>query len=153
MGRIPTIRRAHMGRYKLSPEKEPVLEVVVARGLGMMRKLLVDGKIDEKYIGNAADETHFRVNMENERTTGFEGSKYIKYAYVVICGEGMTMVLRLSGGRNAGIEKPFMVFLNKDIKYPICGVLETVPGVAYRTGPRLDSHQCNFTVHIRTKGI
>lgn len=58
----------------------------------------------------------------------------IKYAYFVSNGEGLTLFVRLSGGLDALIEPPFMVFLNKGSN-PIRGVPDDVKGVAYRTGP------------------
>eukprot|EP00171_Calliarthron_tuberculosum_P003820 IDg3820t1 len=45
----------------------------------------------------------------------------------------MTMVVRLSGGRDARIEEPFFIFKNKDRSYPIRGVPDNVDGISYRT--------------------
>lgn len=48
----------------------------------------------------------------------------------------MTMLVRVTGGRDARIEAPFMVFQNKARNYPIRGVTDDVPGVCYRTCPK-----------------
>ena len=127
--------RAHNENFRVSPEKELQIQQDVARHLGDMKRMLTNGKVDENDIGNA-DETHFVINMDNGRTLGFSGEDDLKYTDVVSDGEGMTMVFRLSGGLDAKIEPPFMVFTNKDRNYPIRGTPDDVPGVAYRTGPK-----------------
>ena len=48
----------------------------------------------------------------------------------------MTMVARVCGGKFARLEPSFMIFQNESRNYPIRGVPELVPGVAYRTGPK-----------------
>lgn len=133
--RYRIVSRAQKGKHRLSPEKEVQIEREVAYHLGTLRRLLSSGEVDENDLSNA-DETHFVVNLDNGRTLGFVGEDDVKYADVVSGGEGMTMVVRLSGGRDAMIETPFMVFMNKDRNYPIRGTPDNVPGVAYRTGPK-----------------
>ena len=44
-------------------------------------------------------------------------------------------MFRLSGGRDAYFEPPFLVFTNKTPSYPIRGTPDDVAGVGYRTGP------------------
>lgn len=46
------------------------------------------------------------------------------------------MLVRLKGGRDSHIAAPFIVVKNLDCNYPIRNVLDTVPGVAYRTGKK-----------------
>lgn len=48
----------------------------------------------------------------------------------------MTLVFRLSGGQNASIQPGFMIFKIKDRNCPIRGVLDDVPGISHRTGPK-----------------
>lgn len=133
--RFRIVSRAHTGKPRLSPEKEMEIEIAAARHLGRMKKMLTSGKFDECDIGNA-DETHFIINVDNGHTLGFMGDSEVKYADVVSGGEGMTMVVRLSGGRDAMIEAPFMVFTNKKRSYPIKGTPDNIAGVAYRSGPK-----------------
>lgn len=59
------------------------------------------------------------------------------------------MLVRLLGGRNAGIEPPLSIFKNADRNYPICGVAENVPGVSYRTGPKGWTDQRPFAEWLR----
>ena len=66
------------------------------------------GSLKEEDIENA-DETHFVVNMDNGRTFGFTGDVEVRYADVTSGGEGMTMMVRISGGKDAKLENPFMV--------------------------------------------
>ena len=120
---------------QLSLEKELQVEREVATHLGELRNMLTSGEVDENYLGNA-DETHFVINLDNGRTLGFAEEIEVKFGDVVSGGQGMTMVVRLSGGRGARIELPFRVFTNKNRNYPIRGVPDNIPGVAYRTGPK-----------------
>ena len=78
-------------------------------------------------------ETHFIVNMDNGRMLGFRGDDAVKYADVVSGRLGMTMVVRVSGGSNGIIHRPFMIFQNDKCSYPICGCPDNVLGVSYRT--------------------
>lgn len=46
------------------------------------------------------------------------------------------MMVRLTRGRDYQIAEPFMLFKNLDRSYPRRRVPDTVPVVAYRTGPK-----------------
>lgn len=93
------------------------------------------GIIDDNYVENA-DETHVLVNVDNGRTLVFAGDAEIKYADVVSRGEAMTMVVRISGWRDALLEAPFMVFQNKSRSYPIRKVPVKIDGASCRSGPK-----------------
>lgn len=60
----------------------------------------------------------------------------MKYTDVVCERKVFTMIVRLSGGRDAMSESPFMVFKNADRNCIIRGVPDDVPGVACQTGLR-----------------
>ena len=83
-----------------------------------------------------ADETHFVINMDNHRTLGICGEAEVKYSDVVSGAEGMKMIVRISGRRDARIEAPMRVFQNKKRSYPIQRVPDDVTGVSYRSGPK-----------------
>lgn len=51
-------------------------------------------------------------------------------------GEGMTMVLMISGGKGAHIEPTFMGFKNKNRNYPMKGIPDDLVVVSYRTGTK-----------------
>eukprot|EP00171_Calliarthron_tuberculosum_P022372 IDg22372t1 len=129
------VSRALTGKLQTSPAKELFIEKEVAFHLGVLARQFRNKELDEIDVENA-DETHFVINIDNGRTLGFSGESEVKYADVVSGGEGMTMVVRISGGRDAIIEAPFMVFKNDSRSHPIRGVPEDVPGIAYRTGPK-----------------
>ena len=86
--------------------------------MGELSKGFESGELNEDLIENV-DETHFIINMDNGRTLRFRGDGGAKYADVVSGGIGITMVVHLSGGQNVVIHDPFLIFQNKDCKYPI----------------------------------
>ncbi|POM74274.1 Hypothetical protein PHPALM_8797 [Phytophthora palmivora] len=106
----------------------------VAFQLGALRRGFKDGSLDEDVVENI-DETHFVVDFDNGKTLGFSGEKQIMYADVVSGGQGMTMVVRLSGGASSQIPPPMIIFMNAEGK-PIRGVKENVPGVCYGTSKK-----------------
>lgn len=74
--------------------------------------------------------------MDNGKTLGFSDDEEVRYADVTSGGEGIIMLVRVTGGRYAIISPPLMIFKNKDRSYPIRNVSDNIPGVAYRTGPK-----------------
>jgi DDE superfamily endonuclease len=92
------------------------------------------GELDENFVGNG-DETHVVMNMDNGKTLAAINEKSIKYADVVSGGVGMTMFVRLSGGARSQLQPAFTVFQSAG-SYPIRGVDDNVPGVAYSVGKR-----------------
>lgn len=140
MKRFRIVSRAHAGKPCLSLTKENKLEISVAIHRRKLRKMLVKKAVDENNLGNA-DETHFLINMDNGRTLVYAESHDVKYSGVLSGGDGMTMVLQLSSGRDVRNETPFMVFMKKDRYYPIRRFPDTLDSVAYRTGPKDWLHQ------------
>jgi hypothetical protein len=82
------------------------------------------------------DETHFVINVDNGRTLGVRGDNDVKYADVVSGGEGMTMMVCLTGGVTSYIQAPMLIFTNKSSSYPTATVPDNVPGVCSRSGPK-----------------
>ena len=107
----------------------------VARHLCLLKHGFDSGYLDKNDMSNA-EETHSMVNMDNGKTLGFSGDHSVRYADFTSAGEGMTMLVRLSGGPSARIEPPLMIFKNQNQSYPISCVPDDVPGIAYRTGPK-----------------
>ena len=135
MERHSIVSRAQTGKLMVSKEKKIFLERSVAHYLGQVSRAFQKGELDENMVDNC-DETHFVVNMDNGRTLGFKGDSQVKYADVVSGGEGMTMMVRITGGTGASIEPPMMIFANGNRSYPIRGIPDDVPGVSYRTQPK-----------------
>jgi hypothetical protein len=123
------------GRMVCSSEKELQIEMLTAYHLGELYQGFVSGLYHEDYIENV-DETHFVINFQNGRILGFRGDAEQKYADVVSGGEAMTMVVRITGGRQGKLEAPMMIFSNPNRSYPIRGVEDNVPGVSYRSAPK-----------------
>ncbi|KAL3678568.1 hypothetical protein R1sor_021524 [Riccia sorocarpa] len=126
------VHRAQTGKLMVSQAKQEQIERSVAVHLGMLAGQFQSGQLDENLIENI-DETHFVINMDNGKTLGFRGDNHVKYADVVSGGQGMIMVVKVTGGVHARIGTPFMIFANQDCNYPIGNVPDNVPGVAYRT--------------------
>ena len=103
--------------------------------LGILHRGFASGEFDENLIENI-DETHFSINMDNDKTLGFRSDTSIKYADVVAGGEAMTMVVRILGGHRAMIEAPMLIFTNPNGNYPLRGLEDNIPGVCYHTGPK-----------------
>lgn len=135
MHRHNIVMRRQTGKLQISPEAQERIERRVAYFLGNVARQFSSGELVEENVENA-DETHFIINMDDGRTLGFGGDQSVKYADVTSGGEGMTMLVRISGGARAMVETPFMIFKNKDSNYPIRGVEDDIPGVCYRTGPK-----------------
>ena len=97
MNRYSIVTRRQTGKLQVSPEGQEKIDRGVAYFLGTIAKEFQSGQLDECNVDNA-DETHFLINMDNGRTLGFRGDEHVKCADVTCGGEGMTMMVRLSGG-------------------------------------------------------
>ena len=129
------VLRRQTGKLMLLPEANLLIERRVAFFLGRLARDFQSGVLSDEVVENA-DETHFVFNQDDGKTLGFRGECDIKYADVTSGGEGMTMMVRITGGERSIIANPFIIFKNKDSKYPIRGIPDDVPGVCYRTGPK-----------------
>ena len=142
--------RKQTGKLQLSNEKEVYIAKTVAYHLGQLKRDFDSGKLDENYVENM-DETHFVFNMDDGKTLGFIGDNEVKYADVSSGGDPMTMVVRISGGANARLERTMMIFMNKERNYPIKTLpLHEIPdSMAYRTGPKGWMDRQNFVEWIK----
>jgi len=127
------VLRVQSGKRQLSAEKVAGIERQVASHLGELQRGFESGIYDENTMENI-DETHFVVDFDNVKTLGFGGENKVKYADVVSGGDGMTMVVRISGGPSAHLLPPMMIFLNDARSYPIRGVSNDVDGVCLSHG-------------------
>lgn len=133
--RFRIVSRSQSGKLKLSPEKIMKLEKEVAFHLERLKRGCTDGELDQSCINNA-EKTPLVCNMDYGRTLGFANDQGLRYSDVTSGFEEMTMLVCISGGANAIIEPPLMIFKNKTRNYPMRNVPENIPGVAYRTGPK-----------------
>lgn len=65
--------------------------------------------MDKNNVENA-DKTHFMSNVDNGHTLGFCGDRKIKCADFSSGGEKFIPFVRLTGGKDARIIPPFMLF-------------------------------------------
>ena len=152
MSRYQIVSRAQTGKHMVSPEKRERIERDVAYHLGQIAREFRSRTIDENNICNA-DETHFLINLDNHRTLGRCGEADVKYVDVVSGSQGMTMMVRISGGRDAIVEAPFMVFQNDNRSYPISGVPDDVGGVSYRSSPKGWMDRIVFPEYLMEKKV
>ncbi|EPZ33938.1 hypothetical protein O9G_003457 [Rozella allomycis CSF55] len=113
------VLRTRTGKGQIGQEKRDEIDRSVAYHLG---------QLNENYIDNM-DDTHFIIEFDNGKTLGF-------YADVVSGGEGMTMVVRITGVPNAKIMPPMMIFTNAHCSHPIKGVPVDIDGACYRSGKK-----------------
>jgi hypothetical protein len=129
------VLRAQTGKKQISAEKTKAICAAVAVHLGELKRGFDAKELDEDTIENV-DETHFVIDFDTRKTLGFVGETTIKYADVVSGGEGMTLVVRITGGKAARVTSPMLIFQNENKSYPIRGVPDDVQGACYRTGKK-----------------
>ena len=105
----------------------------VAYHLGTLKRSFTSGEYIDGLVDNM-DETHFFFNLDNHKSLGFKGCKKVNYADVVAGGDGFTVVLRMTGGINAKLHAPFLIFKNKNRNYPMKNLPDNLDTVTYRTG-------------------
>jgi len=120
MERFGIVGRRQCGKLMTAERKQRQMEQKVAYHLGMLCRGFGDGSLEEDLVENV-DETHFVINMDNDRTLSFIGAVQVKYADVASGNDAITMVARVTVVQNASIQLPFPIFLNKMRNCPING--------------------------------
>ena len=90
------------------------------------------------------DEICLVGNLDNDKTLGFRGDTNNKYVDVISGGKSMTLIVRILGGRHSIIKTPMIIFTNKNMSYPIWGLIDNVHGVTYRYSPKGWMDKCIF---------
>lgn len=98
--RDKTVSCAQTGKLMVSPEKQASIEKEVAYHLGFVAREFRSGRLDEDNWSNA-DETHFVINMDNHQTLVVCDEAEVNNSDVVAGEEEMTMIVRISGERDA----------------------------------------------------
>lgn len=133
--RFNVVSRTQSGKLQLGPAAQEMIEKRVAYFLGTVAREFMSGRLNEDDVENS-NEAHFVVNYDNGKTLGFWEDSEVRYADVVSGGEGMTMMVRLTGGSSSFLASPFMILQEEKGNYPIRSLPDDIPGVSYRTGPR-----------------
>ena len=128
------VAKRHCGSLLINPAKELQIEGKVACHLWKPSRGFGDRLLKEDMVENM-DETHSVFNMDDGIALSVIGSGDVKYAYMSCGHVGMTIVVLNTGGRDAAIKPPFMVFQNKSRIYPIGSVPDDVPGGSYGNEP------------------
>lgn len=119
--------RSLTGKLTTSTKKKLHIEKDVAYHLGILKRGFKEGSLNADNMCNA-DETHFSFNRDNRRSLGLRGTSEVKCADAVSRGENITMIVRISGGKDACIDVLFLIFKNARYSYPIRGVPKSIPG-------------------------
>ena len=108
--------------------------------------------MDENYIC-IADEMHFLIELDNHRTLESCGDSEAKYYDVVSGSEGMTMMVSISGGTDAIIEAPFLIFHNAIECILNNGFLTISPCFRTVLGPKVGWIESSSPVSLREKFV
>jgi len=125
------VRKKMSGNKSRSAAHKAWTDQLIAYHLGILARGFDDGTIDENLVENM-DETHFIYDLDDSIGLCRKGND-LSYHDIVSAGEGMTLVLRLTGGPNAKIQAPFFIFKNALGSHPIGGTPDNIPGVSYRS--------------------
>lgn len=124
--RYGVILKSPRGKPRVSEMKQIYTEQCVAFHLGQIRDRFASGDLEEDFTHNM-EETHIIINQSMGKVYGFKGHD-VKLMDVVSGTESLTLVLRVSGGPNAKLHEPFVIFANKTSSYPIRGVPDVIEG-------------------------
>lgn len=91
--------------------------------------------------------------MSNKRTLGFMRDKNYSDAEVFSGGEGIKMMVRITGGQNAIIAPPLVIFKNADRIYPLRNCPENVLRMRYRVSPKEFVDHAVFTEHFAERKV
>ena len=74
--------------------------------------------------------------MDNGRVLDFQGSNRVTYLDVASGRDCFTVCMRISGGQNARIEKPLVIFQKPKANYNSPSIPDNVDGITYRSSPK-----------------
>ena len=126
------VRRFNSGNKKRSEAFTERTEKNIAFFLGNISREFQSGALDENCVENV-DEGHFLYDLDDRYCSAKRGSRDINYLGMVSGSEGVTVVLRVTGGSNSKLASPFFIFRNRLESYSMNGSLDNDPSVSYRT--------------------
>lgn len=107
---------------------------LVAYHLGCMKRLYERGAVAEESVHVLAP-LHFVLNTTTGKSLGFGEQPHLEFTEMMQGARPMTMLLTITGGKDAKVLKPFVVFQDPQRKYPLQGVPDDNQEVTYRTSP------------------
>lgn len=100
MQRAQIFNRLRYGKLQILPNKQKRTKRKVAFHLGQLaRNFRSNGGKGEDVLNE--EETHFCINMENDKTLALVDDKNVRYAEFVSGDDFMTMMVLVSGGPHA----------------------------------------------------
>lgn len=129
------VPRSKTGKPLLSEKEQRKVEQRVAAHLGKLKRGHDAGEWtdDDQYN---FDETNCKFSMETNKTLAPRGAKQVQTMEVSGASHGFSIVIILKGGKDARIDKVFVIFQNDDCNYPIRGVPDNVDGITYFTAQK-----------------
>ncbi|OWZ06122.1 hypothetical protein PHMEG_00021670 [Phytophthora megakarya] len=112
------VYRSHMGKQQVSVKMQMQIDMAVAKHLGALKRQFEDGTLlpDQQYN---MDESHFIIDLDDDKTLDFVGSQSVKYRGIVsVRRKDITMCVLLKGGSDARILCPMLIFKNKSYLKP-----------------------------------
>ena len=68
------------------------------------------------------------IDVGNGRVLDFQGSNRVTYLNIPSVGDCLTACMGISGGQNARIERPLVMFQNPNGNYPISVIPDNIDG-------------------------
>lgn len=101
------------------------------------------GPLDPELSNRLLNETDFKhagkmyfvINNDNGLKLRFRSDASARQINVTSGGESLTMIVRISGDRDARVQPPIMIFKNKGSN-SIRGLPDDIPDACYCTGPK-----------------
>lgn len=93
----------------LNPKKLLEVEIAITLNLKTFCGLLTSGEADENDVVNV-NEAHSLIDVDNDKTLVFTDCNDVTYVETVSDGEGSTMIMRISGKRDAITKPPFIFY-------------------------------------------
>lgn len=102
------VARKKCGKNSCSSECQPKKDHEVSYHLGdLKRRFELTGTLKEENIVST-DETHFFYDQDSHRLLRVKGDTNVNYLDVLSDTEGLTVVLRICGGKDAKVEEAFL---------------------------------------------
>ncbi|OWY93348.1 hypothetical protein PHMEG_00037300 [Phytophthora megakarya] len=123
------VLRTQSGKKSVSPEKQASIEREVAKHLDNLQRGVESDEYDEDTVETLTRRTLLSTSTTTRR-------RWVQERDVVSRGEGMTLMVRISGGVTGHIHPPTMIFQNAGRNYPIKGVpiIQLVFRIGYERG-------------------
>lgn len=115
VNRFQIVSRAQMGNKIMNHKNENETDIYNACHLWNLSGLL-EGRINDNYDIENADETNFVFNVDNGHTLKFFWNQIVKYTNIFDSAGGFKILDHVISGRHYRIEASYIVVDNRDRK-------------------------------------